>query len=212
MSPLLTLVLLAAAFGLSWYSAHSAGRLWTESKIIGGMPRLMVVGSLVLSALGFTGVYFMLILLVLSLTNTPVSGLDLRSLFPISFGVLGAPGAGSVPNLWLNNQMAMRRQQMLGAAAGQAGAGLPADPTDVLDVALRSRGLWNWVGDLFKGGGDGGGDDDAGKLILVLIVIAVAILAICAGVVTTILIVQSADREHVSEIFDLYKAPGAAGS
>src|SRR5690242_17951267 len=101
MNLFISLIVLAIAFALSWYSARASGRLWTESKVIGGWPRFMVIGSLALSAIGFTGVYLMLLLLIVPLFVSPLSDLDLQGLMPLSFGVLGAPGMGSVPNLWL---------------------------------------------------------------------------------------------------------------
>jgi hypothetical protein len=210
MSWFTTLFVLAIAYLVSWFSARAAGRLWTESKIVGGMPRVMVIGSLVLSTIGFTGVYFMLIMLIVPLFSSPFSGMDWQQYYPLSWGVLGAPGVGFVPNMWLNQQVTGRRQQMLGSTAVSGGI-LPIHPMDALNLTLRSGGLWGRVTSLFEaptGGGKGVkiSGKDSGKLMMILLLAALAVLALCAGVVTTILIVQSADREHVGEIYDLYQA------
>lgn len=212
MNPFITFMVLLAAFALSWYSAHRMGRFWTESKIVGGSTRLMVIASLILSGLGFTGVYFTLLVMLLSAFYPEI---EIGKLFPVSLGVLSMPGAGSVPSLWMNSQVAARRQQMLGAMS-TPGFNLPVDPGDILDMSLSSRGLFRWVGDLFTGGGgsggDGGGDSDSWKLMLILLVIGLAILALMAGAVTTILIVQAVDKEHVGEIVELYKPLETASS
>jgi hypothetical protein len=214
MNGLTTMIVLVITYLVSWFSARAAGRMWTESKIVGGMPRVMVIASLVLSTIGFTISYFMLILMIVPLFSSPFSGLDVAQFFPVSYGALGAAGVGAVPNLWLGNQVAARRQLLLGAMATQGGIALPIHPMDALNLTLRSRGLWggawNWLNGLGGGasGGKGGGKIKLGKgsgsLILILLVIALAVMALFAGVITTVLIVQSADRDHVGEIYEIY--------
>jgi hypothetical protein len=212
----LTIILWIAGLGLSWFTAYSVGRFWTESKIIGGGLRLMVIMSVVLAAVGFTSVYLML-LLYLAMSIGLVSPNDVQALSVFNFGVAGIPGVGALPGLWLNGQVAGRRAYLLGGTPPPV-VNLPVAPADTLDMALNAPSLVDGTGGVLKGlfgggsGGDSGGsggdgDGDSFKLFAILVLIGLAVLALCAGAITTFLIVQNADREHVAEIFDLYKPP-----
>jgi hypothetical protein len=51
-------------FGISWWNAHAAGRVWVEAKFAGGWQRFMTWMAALMSASGFT--WCILIFLALS--------------------------------------------------------------------------------------------------------------------------------------------------
>jgi hypothetical protein len=54
-------LLLILNFAISWFNAWSVGRVWTESKMIGGFFRMTVWCGAIMSACGFTWVYIALL-------------------------------------------------------------------------------------------------------------------------------------------------------
>lgn len=64
MSFLLTILLLAINFFISWSNASYVGRYWSESKEVGGSFRRYVVCGYVMAIAGFTMVYGYILLLI----------------------------------------------------------------------------------------------------------------------------------------------------
>jgi len=64
MNAFLLVVLWLLNFGISWWNAYAAGKVWAEAKVAGGWPRFMTWMAAVMSACGFS--WCILIFLVLS--------------------------------------------------------------------------------------------------------------------------------------------------
>jgi len=57
------ILLLVLNFVISWYNSRTVGRMWSESKVIGGSFRVYTVAGYVMAVTGFTMVYGCLLLL-----------------------------------------------------------------------------------------------------------------------------------------------------
>jgi hypothetical protein len=90
-------LLLILNFAISWFNAWSVGRVWIESKMIGGFFQMTVWCGAIMSAYGFTWVY-VTSLGVLAQSFSTFKGDDEeddRALLLIVAIVLVAVGAGS---------------------------------------------------------------------------------------------------------------------
>ncbi len=64
MAGLLLLLLLSVNLGISWWNARVVGLDWVESKFIGGYVRFMCWMGWLMSALGFTWCYVLMLSLL----------------------------------------------------------------------------------------------------------------------------------------------------
>lgn len=51
-------------FAISWFNSISVGRMWSESKVIGGFFRILAVSGYIMAICGFTMVYGNLLLAI----------------------------------------------------------------------------------------------------------------------------------------------------
>ena len=53
-------------FGISWWNAKSVGKIWSESKQIGGFTRVLAISGYIMAIAGFTMVYSIIIMFLIS--------------------------------------------------------------------------------------------------------------------------------------------------
>lgn len=59
-------IMLAVNFGISWWNARTVGKMWSESKAIGGFPRVLAVCGYIMAISGFTFVYVTILMLLVA--------------------------------------------------------------------------------------------------------------------------------------------------
>lgn len=182
---LIGLAILAINLGVSWYNAVVCGRHWTETKIMGGFPRLLMWCAATQSAVGFS----MLLIIIgvfgaSALGHMPPKAMHAAMSLWYLAVIIPAIGTGLVVTIhsWI---VAWRERswQNVGAAAWNtyaAGSNLfNAANGGVLDAILD-------VSDLFDG-------DDAGGAIAKLVLFLV-IVSLLGGVLVTCLLIRKHDR------------------
>ncbi|TRO38586.1 hypothetical protein EQ832_12090 [Pseudomonas sp. ALS1131] len=186
MSTLLFVGLLLINLVISWWNAKVCGTFWSESKALGGFPRLLMWCGAIQSAIGFS----MVILFGLVFTSLGLGYLTpkaaeaafslwyLAAIFPcIGTGIVITVHSWAVA--WRE-----RNWQSMGAAAWNTFA------TGHNIYSAASGGVssaFSKVGDLFKGNDSKEGA--AAKLVILLVVVA-----ILGGVLLTTWLIAKYDR------------------
>jgi hypothetical protein len=174
----LGILMLIVNFGISWWNARVVGLDWIESKHLGGWIRFMAWMGWLMSALGFTWCY----ILILSLIARGTGYIDDQAMqAAIALGYLiVVPGiliSGSF--IWIDSLVqAWRRRDLpsIGTAAWNTFA-------EVSNVASAVQGVGSSaksVGSLFT---EPDPDDVKGAAVLIVVLIVIAALA--GGVLTT---------------------------
>lgn len=194
MSVIITIVLLAVNFGISWFNANTVGRIWSESKQIGGGARVLAVAGYVMAIAGFTMVYSVIIIAIIAALGnaggyfTPE---QLQLLISLSSDltyvliVLAVIPTGII--IWINSLISFWKHKSLrsgGIAAWNSFA-------MVSNVISASRNLPSAFGRIFSSLKNQRGN--GAIILLALVVVACAVLG---GYFTASAIVKKADRKY----------------
>ncbi|MDU7524849.1 MAG: hypothetical protein E7K72_26370 [Roseomonas mucosa] len=190
---LLLLGLLALNLFVSWWNCRVAGAAWDEARQVGGWPRFLAWCAATQSAIGFSGIYLLL----------------LAAIGMVS-GLVPPKAATAATHIWY-----------LAVILPALGTGF-AILMESWRVAIRDGGFWNtmgasyntgamlhnayqassgigdslgWLGDLLNGDSD----DDGGKLFLIGLLLAAC--ALFGGAITTWLLVGRYAREERARRF-----------
>lgn len=175
-------------FAISFWNAYVCGKVWAETKSVGGWRHFMTWMGATMSALGFTWCY----LLVLALSGYYFGFLTIAQLgIALKLGYLVlAPGivfSGLMITIdsWAQ---AYRNGGVLnyGAAAYNTYAQLH----NTMSVVSNYGSALDDVLGAFGGSSSSDSDDDAAKGVAALIIIGLVVLALVAGVLTTTLIIK----------------------
>lgn len=174
--------------GISGWNAYASGAYWTESKLIGGFTRVLTWCGLVMAASGFTWCY----LVVFAFLGTATGHLeptDAEMLLKMGYLVIVLPVIGSGFAIWAESVASAWRERSFGSIA-RASWNTYAQAHNVWDAARHAPGILAEVSKLFKGRRRGGKNDGAALVLLILLVL----VALSAGVLTTVAIARWADR------------------
>jgi predicted histidine transporter YuiF (NhaC family) len=186
--------LLAVNFGISWFNANTVGRIWSESKQIGGGARVLAVAGYVMAIAGFTMVYSVIIIAIIAALGnaggyfTPE---QLQLLIGLSSDltyvliVLAVIPTGII--IWINSLISFWKHKSLrsgGIAAWNSFA-------MVSNVISASRNLPSAFGRIFSSLKNQRGN--GAIILLALVVVACAVLG---GYFTASAIVKKADRKY----------------
>lgn len=174
-------ILLFVNLGISWWNARVVGLDWVESKFIGGYVRFMCWMGWLMSALGFTWCY----VLMLSLLAHGSGYIDAREMqAAISLGyVVVIPGIlVSGLFIWIDSVVIAWRQRDLPSIATAAWNTF----AQVHNVSSAVSG----IGPAFKsiGGLFSDADEDEAKIGAIIVVVLIVVAAVAGGFVTTELI------------------------
>jgi hypothetical protein len=178
---LIVALLLAVNLGISWWNARITGLDWVESKMMGGYVRFMCWMGWLMSALGFTWCY----VLILAIVAHGAGYIDARQMdAAISLGYLVVIPGMLVSGLfiWIDSLVvAWRRRDLpsIATAAWNTFAEIHNTYSAVsgIGAALKS------VGGLFSDA-----DEDEAKVGAVIVVVLIVAAAVAGGFVTTELI------------------------
>ncbi|MCL2639154.1 MAG: hypothetical protein FWD48_12415 [Oscillospiraceae bacterium] len=184
-------------FAISWVNAYSTGRVWSESKEIGGWMRISAWSGYIMAIAGFTMVYGCLILL-LSIGLYPsipwlYENVELELLIDVTSDLLYLLIiAAVIPTgiiIWLNNMVAFWKRRTFGDGV-EAAWNTYANIRNIVDATREvPAALQNLTKVLFKG-------NSKGKTILVKFALFVIILALLNGFFTASAIKKRADRSY----------------
>ena len=198
LSSVLFLGLLILNFVISWYNSVTVGRMWSESKVIGGAFRVYSVAVYIMAVTGFTMVYGNVLLLILpsviplipELSWIPVDGLrsltsDMLYVLIITFIV----PSGLI--LWYGSIVNFVRKRTLtnGLAAGW---NTYAQIRNTLHAAKNMPGALGRIAEALFG--KKSKEKDGGAIIMFAVLII--ILAVLGGWFTASAIMKKADREY----------------
>lgn len=193
MNELLLFGLLLLNFGISWWNAWSAGRYWTEVKIVGGWSRVIVWAAIVMAAVGFTWVYLTL-LTVGAVAGKLLTYEQASVMFDLGYLILIPALLGSGMVIWIHSLIVAWKRRRLGDVA-IAAWNTYAQAHNVWTAASHSGDALENVTKFFFGGKGRSKDSAAAMLIILLL-----ILALSGGIITTILIVRHADKEYAMDV------------
>jgi len=180
---MLLLVLIFNAV-ISFLNARNVGRVWAESKAIGGWIRVVVWAGAIQSAVGFTYIYaFIVAYIAVSTGYLPVSMLGV--LMSLMYLMIIVPLIGSAIIITIQSWITAARDRSL-MNLGVAGWNTFATAYNTYN-AIQSFGpaidaVQQGLGGLFDSDGDS--DDNAGRVILL------AAIVLLAGVLTTNVIIR----------------------
>ena len=178
------LLVLVLNLVISFFNARSVGRVWAESKAIGGWIRLVVWAGAIQSAIGFTYVYaFIVGYIAVSTGYLPAAMLGV--LLNLMYVMIVVPLIGSAIIITIQSWINVARERSL-MNIGVAGWNTFATAYNTYN-AVQSFGpaldsVTQGLGGLF--GGDGDSDDNAARVVLL------AAIVLLAGVLTTTVIVR----------------------
>ena len=177
------LLVLVLNLVISFFNARSVGRVWAESKAIGGWIRLVVWAGAIQSAIGFTYVYaFIVGYIAVSTGYLPAAMLGV--LLNLMYVMIVVPLIGSAIIITIQSWITAARDRSL-MNLGVAGWNTFATAYNTYN-AVQSFGpaldsVQQGLGGVF---GDGDSDDNAARVILL------AAIVLLAGVLTTSVIIR----------------------
>jgi hypothetical protein len=197
-------LLLILNFAVSWFNAWSVGRVWIESKMIGGFFRMTVWCGAIMSACGFTWVYIALLgMLAQSFQWLPAK--YIQGIFSLGYLVIIAPVLGSGLGLAVSSWAQFWRQKNLingGIAAWNTYA-------QISNMVSAVRFVPEAIGNVlsaFKG------EDDEEDNRALLTMLAVVLVAVGAGVMTARAITLGTARRTSQDVLTEIQAQRGATS
>jgi hypothetical protein len=190
-------ITLAMNFGISWLNARTAGKIWSESKAVGGMLRFHAIMAYALAILGFTMVYGVLIIMAVPYVAPLVLDIDpeslwvatqlandmlfiLISIFIIPLGYYA----------WVTSFIAFWRKRSL-ANGLTLGWNTFANIRNTITVARHAPSAMRRIADVFVKSGA-----KSGKGIVIAIAVFAIVMAVVGGWLTASAIMHRADEEH----------------
>ncbi len=196
MTTLFFILAMAANFIISWHNSEAVGRMWSESKVIGGSVRTLAIAGYIMAVAGFTMVYGCILLLIapyiiplfssdfpvnelISLTNDMLYVLIVTFVIPSGFII------------WFNSAVTFWRSKTFANGAVLAW-NTYAQLRNTINAA---RHLPSAIGRIAKAlfGGRG---RKKGNAAVILLAVFILILAACGGWFTASAIMKRADREY----------------
>jgi hypothetical protein len=181
MSALLLFLLVALNFGLSWWNAMVCGRNWVEARAVGGWINYVVWSAAIQSAIGFSSVIAVLIVVVGSVTGfIDERALRLAMNFWYLLIIFPALATGLMVTIhsW---QVAARERDLL--SMGSAGYNTVAMAHNAYSAVDGIGAAFSGITSFFETEDD----DQASLFVLALLIVAVAILG---GVLLTATLIQ----------------------
>ena len=187
-------IMLAVNFGISWWNARTVGKMWSESKAIGGFPRVLAVCGYIMSIAGFTSVY---VTILMYLIGTFGEGFNLSP--ELCSQLLGFVGDLSyflimmaiIPTgiiIWINSLITFWKHKNL-RTGGVAVWNTIATVSNVISAARNMPSAINGIKRVL-----GNNDRGSGNIIVLGIIIVLA--AILGGYFTASAIMHREDRKY----------------
>ena len=173
---------------ISFFNARSVGRIWAESKALGGFIRLVVWAGAIQSAVGFTYCYS----IVLGALFYIIGILPKEAFtFMMSFVYIAiiVPLIGSAIIITIESWIVFFREKSLvngGITVWNTFATIHDTYRAINSFGTICKTVFSGFGEIFKSNGD----DDEIKVKIILLAILVAIIALGAGIFSTVFIIK----------------------
>ena len=193
----MTVIMMALNFGISWYNAHTVGRIWSESKHMGKGTRALAVSGYIMSICGFTMVYSIILMLLFSylgpnLMKMPAetSAFLLQLVADLSYVLIALAIIPTGIIITVNSMISFwKRKSLRGGVI--AGWNTFATVSNVISAARNMPSAFSRIASSIKNQRGNGG--------IILLAVLIVLIAILGGYFTASAIMKRADRK-----FDLY--------
>lgn len=192
MNYLALIVLLILNTAISWLDAWAAGRMWTESKIVGGWTRAVTWCAVVMAVCGFTWVILTL-LTIITIVVGYFEPIEAEVMFKLGYLIVILPIVGSGFGLWIDSLVQAYKRKDFGTAA-IAAWNTYAQFRNVYTAARNAPGVFTEVIEFF-------GKSKSGRKLLAIALFVLVSLG--GGILITAAIVRKADRDHVEDFISV---------
>lgn len=187
--------LMVLNFVISWWNARTVGRIWSESKELGGMSRVLAVSGYIMSIAGFTIVYVNILLMLISVIgpyteymNNSQSEMLSSLISDLSYVLIITAVLPTGMIIWINSLITFWKRKSLrtgGVALYNTFATLSNTVSAVRNVPSALQGIKRALSNNERGSGN--------VIIIAIIVVSVAVLG---GYFTASSIMRKADRNY----------------
>lgn len=177
--------------GLSFLNAWSVGHQWTESKAIGGLAHFCTWCGGIMASVGFTYVYFILVALGLQ-AHGDVKPEQVDSFISLGYLIVIFPAIGSGLAITIQSYAHFWRNRTFGNGAVSAW-NTYAQVSNMFEALEGVPRAYSSASKLWDS--DSKSDSDKDGLLLLL-----GLLALAAGILTTIVIVRTVDAMHMRDV------------
>jgi hypothetical protein len=203
--PFFLVLMCAVNFGISIWNANSVGKIWTESKHIGGGIRVLAVCGYIMAVAGFTMVYTIIILAVIGATNgfgymsAANSELLIQFIGDLSYILIACAIIPTGIIITINSMISFWKRKTL-AGGLMAGWNTFATVSNVINATRAMPSAFGRIVNSVRS------NRDSGVIVLAIVIVALCVLG---GYFTASAIVKRADRKY-----DLFQhvAPGYAAA
>lgn len=180
----MAILLMLVNLFISFFNARSCGKVWAESKAIGGWFRACVWAGAIMAASGFTMVYSVVLAFIgVSTGYIPQSALPFLSSLTYILIIIPVLGSGFI--ILIESWISFAREKSL-MNLGIAGWNTFAQVYNTYNAVKSFGGAWDTVA---KGLG-GLDSDDVDSDNSVFKVILLVLLALGGGIITTMVIIK----------------------
>lgn len=194
-------LLIIINFLISIFNAWSVGKVWFETKAVGGWPRILAWSGAVMSVCGFTWVY-MVLLGSIAFSAGKLDQEHLTAMFSLGYVIIILPLLGSGVAITINSWIAAWKRRTftnMGVAGWNTFAQAYNTYNAVSAIPEALKGVFKVFGNT-KGGNK---NDAMARLALLLVVIA-----LLGGVLSTSIIIRIVAREHAMKTKEEFKKQG----
>lgn len=192
---LFPIILLGVNFGISWWNARTVGKMWSESKAIGGFPRVLAVSGYIMAIAGFTMVYVTILILVISyvgpyfdLLPTYQADMLLSFVGDLSYLLIAMAIIPTGIIIWINSLITFWRHKNL-RTGGVALWNTLATASNTINAVRNVPSAIGGIKKVLSNNGRG-----SGNIILLGIIIVLA--AVLGGYFTASAIMHRQDRNY----------------
>jgi hypothetical protein len=192
-------LLLALNFGISWFNAKGAGKVWSESKELGGMMRFHAVIGYAMAIAGFTMVYGVLLTMILPYILPLLMEIDQEDMWSIQqlandmlYILIGTFIVPAGFYIWFKNVVSFWRRRNLREGM-RLGWNTYAQIRNTVNFARNAPDV---LGRISKALFGKSGKDSKGKTVLVKAAVFVVLLAILGGWLTASAIMHKEDKKY----------------
>ena len=177
-------LILLLNLGISFFNARSVGKVWAESKAVGGWIRLLAWCGAIQAAVGFTFVYVYVVGFI-AVTSGYLSASTMNIFSSLMYVMLIVPAIGTGIIITIQSWINFVREKSL-MNLGVAGWNTFAEAYNMYNAVQSFGGALDTVQNGLGGLFDSDGDSDSSTARVILL----AAIALLAGVLTTSVIIR----------------------
>ncbi len=182
---LMMVLLVLLNIGISYWNAKQVGKVWAESKGVGGWVRVLVWCGAIQSAVGFTSAYA-IILATLALQLGYLPPQMVQVMMSLTYVLIIIPAIGSGILITIQSWISFAREKSL-SNLGIAGWNTFAQAYNTYNAIQSFGPALSNVMDGLGGLWSSDGDSEDSSAMRVILLVAIALLA---GILTTAAIIQ----------------------